>query len=107
MGDMTPSEPSEKPASLEAPASASDMTPLGMSEPSGKPASSEASVSAASDVAPLETTEPSGPLVDCPKLEITRCEAANDVCEWKREGRSSNGIFGMSSLQKKSCHFVE
>ena len=69
-------------------------------------ASSEALVSAL-DMGPLGMSKPSGKLlVDCPKLEITRCKAADGVCEWKREEKS-NGIFGMSSLRKKSCHFVE
>jgi len=70
-------------ASSDALASASAPGPLGMYKPLGKP------------------------LVDCTKLEITRCKAVSDVCEWKKEEKSSKGIFGMSSLQKKSCHFVE
>ena len=70
-------------ASSDALASASAPGPLGMYKPLGKP------------------------LVDCTKLEITRCKAVSDACEWKKEKKSSKGIFGMGSLQKKSCHFVE
>merc|ERR1712157_314825 len=67
-------------------------------------ASSEELVSA-SDLGSLEMSKPLGKtVVDCPKLEFTRCIAANDVCEWKMvEEKSKKGIFGMSSLRKKSC----
>jgi len=43
------------------------------------------------------------PLIDCTKLEITRCKAVDDVCEWRNGDKNSGGIFVMSSLQKTGC----